>query len=164
MSDALDKLTRVLSHETELHESLLKVAEDKRSAIIEGDLDLMEESLQQEQVFIAEVEKAEVERIRITAAVQAELGLTEEPVKLARIIEVAPDPQAGGLQTVHRELTEVVTRLRYRTRQNAELMKASMEHVEGFLRAVAEACASQVGYGSDGLKRNTSVSLLDRSA
>lgn len=163
MNEALTTLESVLIRETELHAALLRESEAKRDAIIQGDLDAMEATLDRERELVVLVEAAEVDRVQAVEAVREWMGLAE-PVKLSDIIAAAPATQAGSLRRVHAALKDVIEKLRYRSRQNAELMKASMEHVEGFLRAIAEACAPRGGYGRDGRVHGKSASLINRSA
>lgn len=164
MNDTLTRLEDLLARMTELHAQLLRLSEDKRQAIVEGNIDQMEGALVREQELILEVEAAEAERQEVVESLRGPMELGDGPLKLQTIIDKAEAPQAERLATVHRLLREVVDKLRYRSRQNAELMKASMEHVEAFLRAIAEACAPRQGYGRDGLNRKGALSLLDRSA
>lgn len=164
MNEAFSRLEEVLVRLTELHARLLMEADAKRTAIIEGDIDAMEQSLARERELVVLVEAAELDRQAAVETLRAGLGLGEGPLKLTAIIEAADTDWAGRLRAVHVRLKDVVEKLRYRSRQNAELLKASMEHVESFLRALAEACAPKKGYGRDGRAQAGPVSLLDRSA
>lgn len=157
-------LEKILEQLAELHSCLLEAAERKRVVIIEGDIRMMEELLQLELGLVAEVEKAEVDREKIVADAVELLGLDSEKTKLVDIIDKLEPETATGLRNVQERLRVIIDELRYRSRQNAELLKASMEHVEEFLRTVSEAASPEKGYGRDGKRLSGGLSLLDRSA
>jgi flagellar biosynthesis/type III secretory pathway chaperone len=163
MSATLTELTEVLERETEQNGQLLEEAERKRTAVIEGDLDTLETILRREQALIAEVEAAEARRQPLAEAACRQLGLGA-PVKMARIIDKAPAPHAERLADVRARLRGVLDQLRFRTEQNANLLQASIRHVDGFLHMVAETSAPDPVYGRDGRRRAGEFSLLDRSA
>lgn len=164
MKTTLNDLEAVLRREADLHARLLVAAEGKREAIIKGDLPGMEALLATEQDMLRQVEDAEVERQRLTQAARHALGLAGDDPKLAAIIQAAPEPHSARLAQVRTQLRDVLDEFRFRTRQNGELLKASIEHVEAFLRLVAEAARPGAGYGQKGKKVAGSLRLLDRSA
>lgn len=164
MRELWDALARVLEKEADLHESLIVAAEHKRNAIIEGDLSAMETLLRHEQNLAAEIEAAERERIAIVEKARAAFALPAGEIKLVTLIEKADSSDKTRLQELRERLREILNRLRYRTRQNAELLKASLDHVHTFLKLVAEAAAGGPRYDRNGRRASSNLSLLDRSA
>jgi len=164
MSATLTELEEVLRREVDLHQELLEAAEGKRTAIILGDLKGLEDLLQRENRLIAGVEAEEAKRAGLIAAARTEFDLQEDPVRMQAIIARAPEPHAERLQRVRERLRETLDALRYRTRQNAELLRASIAHVDGFLHMVAQAGSPEALYGRDGRRKTGEFSLLDRSA
>ena len=161
----LESLASVLRHEIDLHEALFAAAEEKRLAIIAGDLSRMEQLLVEEHQVIDQVRVAEEKRQGLTLTACEELGLPVRGTRLAAIAEVAPAPHGETLRGIHNTLRELIDRLRYRNRQNAELLSASLSHVDAFMQAVGEACQEPAGYGRDAQVKATRMhSMLDRSA
>ncbi len=163
MNATLQSLAAVLERETNLHGQLLAAAEAKRQAIIHGDLATMEKLLAEERMLIAEVERAESERQRLTAAARQLLQLGEE-AKLPELIARAPEAEGRQLAAVRERLREVLDKLRQRTRRNGELLRASLQHIEGFLRTVLEAADPHPQYDRDGRRAAGPFRLFDRSA
>lgn len=164
MSTSLQALEAVLRNETELHASLLEAAEAKRNAIIDGDIDAMETVLKAEEQLIGLVEEAEVIRQDLVRSLQEELQIEQEPVKMSMILACIGEAGAT-LAKVHEELRAVLDKLRYRSRQNAELLKASMEHVNAFLHLVAQASANNASlYNKKGQRGAGNLGLLDHRA
>lgn len=164
MDKTLTELEFILKREEELHAQLLQAADDKRQAIVKGDLPGMERLLQLERGLIEEVARMEKERERTAAAVREQFGLSTSDGKMASLIAAVEEPHASRLSEVRQRLTAVLNKLRYRTRQNAELLKASVEHVNAFLRTVAGSGAPKPVYSRDGKKGNENIRLLDRQA
>jgi len=156
-------LEQVLDREAGLHERLLVAAEAKRQAILKGDLPAMEQLLREEQTLLGEVEREEKSREALAGRARASLGLPAD-ARLAALIEKAGDPLGARLAAVRERLRAALDKLRYRTRQNAELLRASLQHVEAFLRTVLEAGDPDPQYGRDGRRAGAGLHLLDRSA
>ena len=165
MSRILSELEDVLREEADLHARLLIAAEGKREAIIKGDLPMMEDILRKENALLHEVEAAEDRRVSLAQQAREDLGIDDSAVKLSLIISAAAEPHASRLQKVRESLRLILDELRFRTRQNGELLQFSLDHVEGFLRAIAEACTPDTGYGRSGKNSAPSgLRLLDQSA
>ena len=163
MSAILQALADILEQETALHSQLLAAAETKRAAIIQGDLPAMETLLAKEQALIAEVERAEVERQRLAAEARRLLQLSED-ARLSEMIARAPEAEGRQLAAVREKLQGILDKLRQRTRQNGELLRASIQHIEGFLRTVLEAADPHPHYDSAGRRATGPFRLFDRSA
>ncbi len=164
MSVILTQLETILTCEVELHLQLLDAAEAKREAIIKGDLTSLENLLQHEQHLIGRVENEEARRLALVKEARRELELGTGPVKMKDIIAKAPSPWNRNLSHVRERLREVLDKLRFRTRQNAELLHASIEHANAFMRMVQEAAGGDSTYGRDGKRRLGTFRLLNKSA
>lgn len=162
MEPPLQTLETVMHDHIRLHTELLDAAGRKRDAIITGDIDLMERTLATEYELIRQVESAETLRTVLVEQLRAEWGLDEEPLRMRTILEHAPEAAREVLGGLHEELRDLLDRLRYRSRQNAELLQASMEHVNAFLRLVQDATRQNPTYGREGQREGASRSLINR--
>lgn len=165
MSQTLTDLENVLRAEVDIHTQMLLAAATKREAIIKGDLPMMESTLRTEHQLLSEIEAAEDLRVALVAQAREELAIEKEQIKLSDIIAHAAEPHAAKLASTRETLRKMIDELRYRSRQNGELLHLSLAHVESFLRAIAEACTSDTGYRRDGSKSGVGgLRLLDQSA
>lgn len=145
---ALDTLLQVLARMEKLHRDLIAEAENKRAAIVEGDLVRLEGIIGRERLLVADVEKEETLR-RTTVRIARRAFQLDGPVgKLAELIDVAPEPYAASLTTARDQLRAVIEELHQKTRLNQALLKASMDHVQGFLRTLREATGAQTVYNA----------------
>ncbi len=157
-------LEATLTRQTALHRSMLEVAEMKRQSIISGNLEELEKSVSEEKKLVASIEEEEEKRLAIMPLVKRGLGLAEEADKLSDLTDRLPEPDRARMTKVRVELKGVIEECRKKTRHNAELLKASLEHVNSFLKAVNEAAHPETTYKKDGKRSHGGPSLLDRNA
>lgn len=166
MKAIIDNLEEVLRQEIVLHASLLEEAEQKRSAVIKGDLPELEAILQREQALIAHVAEAEARRQELVEQARAALHITEEPLKMSvlttYLAKALGDTAIKPLRQAGDGLKKILEQLRYRNRQNEELLKASIEHVNSFLKMVSQTSGTQT-YDRKGQNSGT-LRLFDRTA
>ena len=160
----LDMLIAILERETVLHEEMLAAAEIKQQVIIQGDLPGLEEIISREKELIAGIEEEEVKRKTVMPMLQKNLGMENEAQKLSDIVNLLVEPEKALLSGVREKLRQTLTACRIKTRQNAELLKASLAHVDAFLRTVSEAVSKDANYNKSGKRGGNSPALLDRSA
>lgn len=161
---AIGMLEATLTRQIGLHRSMLEIANTKRENIIKGDLEGLEQTVLAEKKLVAEIEDEEKKRLAIMPMVQRGLDMPDSADKLADLIERLPEPEKTALSRVRTELRDVIEECRRKTRHNAELLKASLEHVDSFLKAVSEAVAPEVNYKRDGKRSSGGPSIIDRNA
>jgi flagellar biosynthesis/type III secretory pathway chaperone len=160
---AIGMLEAILVRQTGIHEEMLIVAEAKQDAIIKGDLEKLEAAVVDERALVAKIEDEERKRLAVMPLVKTGVGAPAETEKLADVIALMPEPERTAMTAVREELKTVLEDCQIRTRHNAELLKASLEHVESFLRTLADETAKDKTYTRDGRKRGGGPGLIDRS-
>ncbi len=160
---AIGMLEAILVRETDVHKEMLAVAEAKQQAIIVGDLDALEKSVLEERKLVARIEDEEEKRLAVMPLVKDGLGAGPEVEKLADVIALMPEPEKTRMGEVRSDLKEVLEACQLKTRHNTELLKASLEHVDAFLRTLAEATAKDTTYKRDGKRSNGGPGMIDRS-
>jgi len=154
----------MLGREIRLHEPMLALAEQKRLAVIQGDLPALEAILEQERKLVADVEAGEAARELALRAARVAVGLPEGEGRLEEIVSRLSEPARSRIGGEREKLRSLLDELRKKSRHNAELLKASLAHVEAFLRAVADAARSDKPYGKDGRPTGGGGAFLDRNA
>lgn len=165
MDKQLTTLLALFNQLVQLHAALLAEAELKRTAIIEGDIVGMENILERENALIMGVESAEVTRSTLMEELAADLKVTKRPLTVSMLLERLPrSPDTLSLAQAKDKLKSVLEKLRFRSRQNEELLKASIEHVKGFLKMISEASTVNKTYNHKGTTGRGNLRLLDRTA
>lgn len=165
MKSVFENLEAVLLHIAGLYTRLVEEGERKRTAIIEGDVQLLEEVVAVEYEVLEAIEKAEKVRKALTEQAARSCGIPEEnkPVKISCFIALLGD-KAAGLKKAQNTLKEVLTKFRFRNRQNEELLKASIEHVNSFLSMIKNRAGVNKTYNRKGYGNGGGLSILDRRA
>ena len=161
---AIGMLEAILVRQIECHRSMLQVAGDKQDSIIQGDLEKLEKAVAEERKLVSLIEEEEEKRKAVMPLVKSGLGLEDSLEKLADVIAHMPQPERDRMMGVRNTLKELLEACQIKTRHNAELLKASLEHVESFLKTVSEAASPDVGYRKDGKRSGGGPTMIDRSA
>lgn len=161
---AIGMLEAILVRQTGLQREMLRLAEDKQQAIVKGDLEKLEKTVADEKKLVCQIEEEEEKRLAVMPLVKSGLGLDESVEKLADVIASMPEPERERMANVRNDLKEILETCQVKTRHNAELLKASLEHVEAFLRTVSEAASPDANYRRDGKKGGSGPTIIDRSA
>lgn len=161
---AIGMLEAILVRQTGIHREMLAVAEAKQESIIKGDLEKLEKSVADEKKLVAAIEEEERKRQAVTPLVKSGLGADKDVEKLADVIALMPEPERSRMTKIRDELKEILEACQLKTRHNSELLKTSLEHVDSFLRTLADASAQDATYRRDGKKSGGGPSFIDRNA
>lgn len=161
---AIGMLDAILVRQTGIHKEMLGVADAKQQAIVKGDLEALEKSVIEERRLVSAIEDEEKKRLAVMPLVKNGLGMGEEVEKLADVIAEMSEPERSRMTKVRDELKEVLEACQLKTRHNSELLKASLEHVDAFLRSLSEAGSKDQTYKRNGKKSGGGPGLIDRSA
>jgi flagellar biosynthesis/type III secretory pathway chaperone len=164
MNEPINALTQILVLEADLHADFLTTLNDKRLAIIAGDIGAMEAALAREYDLLEKIRGAETHRIAAVATVAEKLALPTAPATLSLLIAELPAEQTENLRAAQTRLRDLLTQLQLRTRQVAELLKASMEHVNGFLSLIAESGGGTHLYNRQGKIAGAGARIINRQA
>ena len=161
----LDTLARCLERLEACHAELCQTAEVKREAIVKGDLPGLEGILARERQLTAEIEKEEARRQMAMRVARKGLGLPEsDSSRLGDLLDAACDADRERLSGLRNRLRTVLKTLRLKDRINTELLRASLEHVEAFLRSVRDAAGAATLYNTGGKYQSGGLSIIDRNA
>jgi flagellar biosynthesis/type III secretory pathway chaperone len=135
----IDTLEKLLT----LHQSLLKLAEQKTDILKKGDMEGLNALLANEQKHITAIQQ--VEEIR-NEAVEALLQGQDVDKTISNCIEFTNEPERTKLTQLNAHLTEVITELKERNQLNQQLIHQSLQFVHLTLDMLAPQPAS-INYG-----------------
>jgi flagellar biosynthesis/type III secretory pathway chaperone len=135
----IDTLEKLLT----LHQSLLKLAEQKTDILKKGDMEGLNALLTNEQKHITAIQQ--VEEIR-NEAVEALLQGQDVDKTISNCIEFTNEPERTKLTQLKDHLTEVITELKERNQLNQQLIHQSLQFVHLTLDMLAPQPAS-INYG-----------------
>lgn len=162
---AIGMLEAILVRETEVHREMLGLAEAKQQAIVQGNIESLEQTVFAEKKLVARIEEEEKKRLAVMPLVKAGLGAGDGVEKLADVIALMPEPERTRMNEVRSSLKEALEACQIKTRHNTELLKASLEHVDTFLRSLADAASQgNITYKPNGKRQSGGPGRLDHKA
>ncbi len=160
---AVGMLEGILERQIEIHKEMIVVADAKKESIIKGDIALLENTVAEEKKLVGRIEEEEKKRQAVMPLVKKGLGLGDDVVKIIDVIEHLEEPEKNRLLAVRTELKELLETCQLKTRHNAELLKASIEHVETFMKSLNDAIQKDNIYNKEGKRAGGGPSIIDRS-
>lgn len=163
LSEQLKELTTVLQSEAAAYAELLQLSEKKQRILIEGKAPELEEILKQEELLTSRVGSLEKRRTELHEQLAAHFGISAQELVLTRLVSLVPEPHARELAQLKQDLNRTLDRLGKLNRQNAQLIRQSLEYINFSLNLLIGADGSPVYNGQKGRKKDGGSRLLDRS-
>lgn len=132
MASLIETLIDVLGQENTEYEKLLELSDYKTTAIVNGDVNELQEILLKEQALIDSVNKLEEQRIENVGDICNVLNLKKKDVKLEDIIEVLrkQPKEHDRLEEMNAKLKRTLNQLMKINENNKLLIKESLDMVE----------------------------------
>lgn len=116
----------ILEKELKLYRELYDLVKRQTTIIKDGDINVLNELLKQQQKYVTTMSVLEEERQQELARMFPE----KSPLPTIReCIEIAPEDEKTRLRKLHHELTEVLTDVRETNELNQQLLEQSLEFV-----------------------------------
>lgn len=132
MASLVDELLTVMSEETSRYNELTEASSVKRNAIVERDLELLEESTTKEQGISSKLKNLETKRIGLLKDMAVVLGHDGEVLTVTQVIGLLskqPQEQKALAETRDR-LVEAASKMQLMNQQNEILLQQAMEMVD----------------------------------
>lgn len=153
MASLIETLIDVLEEENTEYEQLLKLSEVKTAAIVNGDVQKLQEILGQEQYYIDRINNIDARREENVKDICNVLNLSPQGTKIDMIVEMlSKQPkEKSALEEVHLKLKRTINLLMRVNDNNKVLLQESMEMIEFELNLVKNSVvAPQTGNYSKG--------------
>ena len=153
MASLIETLIDVLNEENTEYEQLLKLSEIKTAAIVNGDVEKLQEILVQEQSFIDRINDVDARREENVKDICTVLNLSPKGTKIDVIIEMlSKQPkEQSALEEVQLKLKRTLNLLMRINDNNKLLLQESMEMIEFEMNLVKNSVvAPQTGNYSKG--------------
>ncbi len=129
MRDLVDKLVMALEKDCEIYDEILRLGEEKKQIIINGDIDKLEKMTKREHALIASLMKLEEIRDKIITQLMKETGLTSVNV-LDDIIRIVDLESREKLESTKRRLGNLMKDVKDVNEANGSLIQQSLDMIE----------------------------------
>lgn len=128
MNGALKKdLLNILAREKELYQRLFSIAETKKQALIDNDLNQIVKTVESDREVIKEIEAAEAERKAKIELIKTEFELELSKDSYSELIAHLPADWKNDLEPLRADLVELTDQFQQLNHQNELLLKQALE-------------------------------------
>jgi flagellar biosynthesis/type III secretory pathway chaperone len=131
MEHLLDKLLGSLEQATELYQSLFRVLQNEKDAVVGLNLQQLNEACKAKDNLLLKLRILEEQREQIMDRVTAELGRSSHGLTITELSLLVDEPYAERLRERSADLSALIQALQDATQQNKFLMSHSMQLIQG---------------------------------
>ncbi|NRD79396.1 flagellar protein FlgN [Bacillus sp. BRMEA1] len=157
--ESLQKLKQTLTYMVEAHQQLLRLAEEKRTILVEGKAPELQTIISKESKYTDLIQKLEAQREAVLKAVLVEKGLVNQSLTIDQFIQTIDQPlEKQFLAKTIGQLRKLVNELIQLNKSNQELIKMALSYIQYSMNIIMPKEPS-IGYGNKSHVR--SAKLLD---
>lgn len=133
MRDLLNGFIQIISEQNSLLEQIVKLSEDKRQAIVLGQVQELDSMVHKEGLLGQELEKLESARFVLQVEIADKLGMPVTELNAGEIRRVTSEqyPQLSTRLNEHlTNLEKLIGKLRSSIQENNELLKMSLDYID----------------------------------
>lgn len=126
----MEELTAIIAREIEAFDKLLKTLHDKQRAIVEGEIDRLNSSVEEEGELASATKALEVERMDRSRKLAKKLSMENLNPKLSEIIERVEEKYAQRLRGQRDLLKSLIGKVQILNQNNQFLLNYSLNYIE----------------------------------
>jgi flagellar biosynthesis/type III secretory pathway chaperone len=161
MEHLLDKLLGSLEKASELYQSLFRVLQNEKNAVVGLNLQQLNEACKAKDNLLLKLRILEEQREQIMDRIVAELGRSPQELTITELSLLVDEPYAERLRARSADLLALIQDLQDTTQQNKFLMSHSMQLMQGSYNLLNNLMAANpVYYRSGNVQNNAQTGQL----
>jgi flagellar biosynthesis/type III secretory pathway chaperone len=161
MEHLLNKLLGSLEQATELYQSLFRVLQNEKDAVVGLNLQQLNEACKAKDNLLLKLRILEEQREQLMDRVAAEFGRSPQSLTITELSLLVDEPVAARLRQRSADLLALIQALQDATRQNKFLMSHSMQLIQGSYNLLNNlVAANPVYYRSGNVQTNARTGRL----
>lgn len=150
MKILLQQLISVLQKEIELHNQLLKLAQEKEMAIINNQISLLQEVTKKEAQVIEGIKEQEQARIEVINQLARYFEISTKDLTMSKLVALIDAEMSGEFKKLHKEIVSLIDKLRRVNERNNSLIKTSLELISYSMNLFINLSAGEAVYNPKG--------------
>ncbi|MGI5880060.1 MAG: flagellar protein FlgN [Syntrophomonadaceae bacterium] len=133
MQDLLNSFIEIIGQQNDLLEQILKLSEDKRQAIVLGQVQELDSMVHKEGILGQELEKLESARFVLQMGIAEKLDIPVMELtagEIRRLTNEQYSPLSAALSEHLNNLERLISKLRNSIQENNELLKMSLDYID----------------------------------
>jgi len=164
MEKIIEELIAIIAKEIEAFNKLLATLHEKQRAIVEGEIDRLNKTVQDESKLADKTKELEANRIERSQELALELSLDNLNPKLSEIIEKVEEKYAQRLSEQRELLRSLIEKIQNLNKNNQYLLNYSLKFIEKSMEALLNGDATVSFYREDGeIVKHKQSKVLDHS-
>jgi flagellar biosynthesis/type III secretory pathway chaperone len=165
MERLLNKLIGLLEHAAELYQSLFAVVQNEKNAVVDLDLQQLNEACKAKDNLLLKLRILEEQREQIMVRMADEIGCSPQGLTLTQLSLLVDESYARKLTDRSRDLLTLIQSLQDAMQQNKFLMSHSMQLIQGSYNLLSNLMAANpLYYRSGNVQKTDQTGKLLRGA
>jgi flagellar biosynthesis/type III secretory pathway chaperone len=157
--DLIKSVLKTLEQLVETHNHLLDIMNEKRTILVDGNIDGLQSILLQESSLVDEIQKLEEQRIQFVQEYFLKKDLVGTDFSLEELLQIENDESIKNkLHSLAKQLRQLIKEITFLNESNQELIQTSLSYVQ-FTISMHLHKEPSIGYGPK--NKNRYKSLLD---
>ncbi len=158
MATLIENLVDILEQQVILYEELLVLSKEKKTVIINNNVDLLQQITSAEVVITSKTQKLEKQRMESVSDIALVLGKSEKDLTIYKIIElVNTEEDKAKIKKVADKIKKVIDELKIENDNNYALLQTALDYIDFNLNVMRSAQGEMTdNYKSNNVK-NTSM-------
>jgi flagellar biosynthesis/type III secretory pathway chaperone len=157
--DSIMSVLKTLEQLVESHNHLLDIMNEKRTILVDGNIDGLQSILLRESSLVDEIQKLEEQRIQFVQEYFLKKDLVNTNFSLEELVQIENDESIKNkLHSLAKQLRQIIKEITILNESNQELIQTSLSYVQ-FTISMHLRKEPSIGYGPN--NKNRYMSLLD---
>jgi flagellar biosynthesis/type III secretory pathway chaperone len=157
--DLIMSVLKTLEQLVETHNHLLDIMKEKRTILVDGNIDGLQSILLQESSLVDEIQKLEEQRIQFVQEYFLKRDLVSTNFSLEELLQIEGNESIKNkLHSLAKQLRQLIKEITILNESNQELIQTSLSYVQ-FTISMHLRKEPSIGYGPN--NKNRYMSLLD---
>jgi flagellar biosynthesis/type III secretory pathway chaperone len=150
---------KTLEQLVDAHKNLLDIMKEKRTILVEGNIDGLQSILLLESTWVDEIQKLEENRMQFVREYFSAKGLVSTNLSLEELLQIENDESIKNkLYSLAKQLRQFIKEISFLNESNQELIQTSLSYVQ-YTISMHLRKEPSIGYGPN--NKNRYMSLLD---
>jgi flagellar biosynthesis/type III secretory pathway chaperone len=157
--DSIMSVLKILEQLVETHNHLLDIMKEKRTILVDGNIDSLQSILLKESSCVDEIQKLEEQRIQFVQEYFLKRDLVSTNFSLEELLQIEGNESIKNkLHSLAKQLRQLIKEITILNESNQELIQTSLSYVQ-FTISMHLRKEPSIGYGPN--NKNRYMSLLD---
>ncbi len=153
-----------LKNQLRAYKELTDLAEEKSNILVKGNIELLEDITEVEQMLILNLGKLEKERSALVNQIAEKTGKNVSEIKNNVLRDFLSSEEIGTFSAVSDELKTVLLDLSEKNETNEKLIRSTLDYIDFSIKLLTDAGEATTNYSSEGTNNKEAFHFIDKKA